>query len=182
MAKLKTKADYQKMTNKELVDYLDKLDQKTFEGYVDGNTKTRYFIDKYGAYYIKALKGTNLFISAVMGQAMTESTWGRSNVAVNTNNVAGIKYNKNIHPAYWTAKNGVKWAKFDSPEEGINFHVKTLMSDRYKNARLNSKSPEEQIKNIVGAGYDNIPPETYLKKMKDNLNRVRKTLPFGKID
>ena len=34
MSKLKTKADYEKMTNEELVDYLDKLNKSTFNNYV----------------------------------------------------------------------------------------------------------------------------------------------------
>ena len=39
----KTKSDYDKMTNDELVTYLDKLPIETFRGYVDGDTKVRYF-------------------------------------------------------------------------------------------------------------------------------------------
>jgi hypothetical protein len=45
-----------KMTNKELVDYLDKLDKKTFNSYVDADTKVRYFVDKYGRHTKKALE------------------------------------------------------------------------------------------------------------------------------
>jgi flagellum-specific peptidoglycan hydrolase FlgJ len=181
MSRLKTKADYEKMTNAQLVSYLDKLDSKTFNSYVDADTKVRYFIDKFGAFFIKAIKGTGLFLSAVIPQSILESGYGRSNQSVNANNFAGVKYNKNIHSAFWTGGDGTKWAKWSTPEEGINNHIKTLMGERYKNARLNAKSPEEQIKMFVEAGYDIISPTLYLSKLKGNISRVRKLLPFGRI-
>lgn len=182
MANVKSKADYQKMTNKELVTYLDKLDRATFNAYVDADTKVRYFVDKFGATFIKAIKGTGLFLSGVIAQSILESGYGRSNQSVNANNFAGVKYNKNIHSAYWTGGDGTKWAKWNTAEEGINNHIKTLLSDRYKSTRLNSKSPEEQIMGFVRAGYDTISPTLYLSKIKGNISRVRKLLPFGRID
>jgi flagellum-specific peptidoglycan hydrolase FlgJ len=182
MATLKTKADYDKMTNEELVAYLDKLDQATFNSYVNADVKVRYFIDKYGAYFIKAVKGTKLFLSGVMAQSMMESSYGKSNQAINANNFAGVRYNRNIHPQYWTGANGVKWAKWTTAEEGIDNHIDTLLSDRYKNARINAKSPEEQIRDIVKAGYDIISPTVYVNKIKGNISRVRKLLPFGRIE
>jgi len=182
MANVKTKSDYDKMTNDQLVAYLDKLDKATFNAYVDADTKVRYFVDKYGATFIKAIKGTNLFLSGVIAQSILESGYGRSNQSVNANNFAGVKYNKNIHSAYWTGGDGTKWAKWNTPEEGINNHIQVLLADRYKNARLNSKSPEEQIKNFVKAGYDTISPTLYLSKIKGNISRVRKLLPFGRIE
>jgi flagellum-specific peptidoglycan hydrolase FlgJ len=181
MANVKSKADYDKMTNAQLVDYLDKLDKATFDNYVDADTKVRYFVDKYGAYFIIGIKGTGLFLSGVIAQSILESGYGRSNQAVNGNNFAGVKYNKNIHPAYWTGGDGTKWAKWNTAEEGINNHIKTLLSDRYKNARLNAKSPEEQIKGFVQAGYDTISPSAYLRPIQGNISRVRKLLPFGRI-
>jgi flagellum-specific peptidoglycan hydrolase FlgJ len=181
MASLKTKAEYEKMTNDELVAYLDKLDKATFNAYVDADTKVRYFVDKFGSIFIKAIKGTQLFLSGVIAQSILESGYGRSNQAVNGNNFAGVKYNKNIHSAYWTGGDGTKWAKWSTEEEGINNHIKTLMGDRYKNARLNAKSPEEQIKMFVQAGYDSISPTLYVNKIKGNISRVRKLLPFGRI-
>ena len=181
MATLKTKAEYEKMTNEQLVDYLDNINVATFNSYVDADTKVRYFIAKFGAFFIKAIKGTQLFLSGVIAQSILESGYGRSNQSINANNFAGVKYNKNIHSAFWSGKDGTKWAKWSTAEEGINNHIKTLMGDRYKNARLNAKSPEEQIKMFVEAGYDTIPPTVYLSKIKGNISRVRKLLPFGRI-
>ena len=79
MASVKTKADYQKMTNAELVSYLDKLDRATFNAYVDADTKVRYFVDKFGAFFIKAIKGTGLFLSGVIAQSILETTESKKN-------------------------------------------------------------------------------------------------------
>jgi flagellin-specific chaperone FliS len=57
-----------------------------------------------------------------------------------------------------------------------------LLGDRYKNARLNAKSPEEQIKMLVQAGYSTMNSTTYVNLMKGNISRVRKLLPFGRIE
>ena len=75
----------------------------------------------------------------------------------------------------------VKFAKFSDPTEGIKKHFAVLMGDRYKNARLNAKSPEEQIKMLVQAGYSTMSPTSYVNLMKGNISRVRKLLPFGRI-
>jgi flagellum-specific peptidoglycan hydrolase FlgJ len=198
MASIKTKADYQKMTNDELVAYLDKLDVKTFNGYVDADTKVRYFVDKYGVPFINAVKGTGLFLSGIIAQSIYESGYGRNlptdkKTGVLSNNFAGIKYNPNIHEGYVVSDTtevikgrrtpvaNVKFAKFSDPTEGIKKHFEVLMADRYKNARLNAKSPEEQIKMLVKAGYSTMNPTTYVNQMKGNISRVRKLLPFGRI-
>jgi len=198
MASIKTKVDYQKMTNDELVAYLDKLDVKTFNGYVDADTKVRYFVDKYGVPFINAVKGTGLFLSGIIAQSIYESGYGRNlptdkKTGVLSNNFAGIKYNPNIHEGYVVSDTtevikgrrtpvaNVKFAKFSDPTEGIKKHFEVLMSDRYKNARLNAKSPEEQIKMLVKAGYSTMNPTTYVNQMKGNISRVRKLLPFGRI-
>ena len=63
MATLKTKSDYEKMTNEQLVTYLDKLDKPTFNNYVDADTKVRYFVDKFGVAFINAVKAILLSVS-----------------------------------------------------------------------------------------------------------------------
>jgi flagellum-specific peptidoglycan hydrolase FlgJ len=198
MASLKTKADYDKMTNDELVAYLDKLDIKTFNSYVDADTKVRYFVDKFGVPFINAVKGTGLFLSGIIAQSIFESGFGRNlptdkTTGAISNNFAGIKYNPSIHDSYVIADTtevvrgkkvpvyNVKFAKFNDPTEGIKQHFAILMGDRYKNARLNAKSPEEQIKMLVKAGYSTMSPTAYVNLMKGNISRVRKLLPFGRI-
>ena len=199
MVSLKTKKDYDKMTNEELVDYLDKLDKKTFNSYVSAETKVRYFVSKYGEAFIEAVKGTGLFLSGIIAQSIFESGYGRNlptdkKTGANSNNFAGIKYNPNIHKAYVVADTSnvvkgkkvpdynVKFAKFDNATEGIKKHFSVLMADRYKNARLNAKSPEEQIKMIVESGYTTLDSKLYVDLMKGNISRVRKLLPFGRIE
>jgi flagellum-specific peptidoglycan hydrolase FlgJ len=198
MASLKTKADYEKMTNDELVAYLDKLDKVTFNSYVDADTKVRYFVDKYGVAFINAVKGTGLFLSGIIAQSIFESGYGRNlptdkRSGAISNNFAGIKYNPNIHEGYVVSDTtevvkgkkvrvpNVKFAKFTDPTQGIKKHFAVLMGDRYKNARLNAKSPEEQIKMLVEAGYSTMSPTAYVNLMKGNISRVRKLLPFGRI-
>lgn len=198
MASLKTKADYDKMTNEELVVYLDKLNKTTFNSYVDADTKVRYFVNKFGVAFINAIKGTGLFLSGIIAQSIFESGYGRNiptdkKTGVISNNFAGIKYNQNIHNGYVLSDssevvNGrkvltynVKFAKFTDPTDGIKKHFAVLLGDRYKNARINAKSPEEQIKMLVQAGYSTMSPTAYVNLMKGNISRVRKLLPFGRI-
>ena len=198
MANVKSKADYQKMTNEELVAYLDKLDRKTFNSYVDADTKVRYFVDKYGVPFINAVKGTGLFLSGIIAQSIYESGYGRNlptdkKTGEISNNFAGIKYNPNIHEGYVVTDTtevvkgkkvpvaNVKFAKFTDPTEGIKKHFEVLMGDRYKKARINAKTPEEQIKMLVQAGYSTMNATTYVNQMKGNISRVRKLLPFGRI-
>jgi flagellum-specific peptidoglycan hydrolase FlgJ len=198
MASIKTKAEYDKMTNEELVVYLDKLDKATFNSYVDADTKVRYFVDKFGVPFINAVKGTGLFLSGIIAQSIFESGYGRNlptdkKTGVISNNFAGIKYNPSVHEGFVVADSSevvkgrkvptynVKFAKFTDPTEGIIQHFAVLMYDRYKNERLNAKSPEEQIKMLVQAGYSTQNPTTYVNLMKGNISRVRKLLPFGRI-
>jgi flagellum-specific peptidoglycan hydrolase FlgJ len=199
MASLKSKSDYLKMTNEELVAYLDKLDKATFNNYVDADTKVRYFVDKFGVPFITAVKGTGLFLSGIIAQSIFESGYGRNLptdkvTGAISNNFAGIKYNPSIHDSYVVADTtevvrgrkvsvpNTKFAKFKDPTEGIKKHFAVLLGDRYKNARLNAKSPEEQIKMLVQAGYSTMNSTTYVNLMKGNISRVRKLLPFGRIE
>jgi flagellum-specific peptidoglycan hydrolase FlgJ len=198
MATLKTKAEYDKMTNEELVAYLDKLNISTFNNYVDADVKVRYFVDKFGVAFINAVKGTGLFLSGIIAQSIFESGYGRNLptdkvTGVISNNFAGIKYNPAIHDGYVVTDTteivkgkkvsfpNTKFAKFKDPTEGIKKHFAVLMGDRYKSARIDAKSPEEQIKMLVEAGYSTMKPSAYVNLMKGNISRVRKLLPFGRI-
>jgi len=194
-----TKSDYDKMTNEQLVAYLDKVDKSTFNGFVDADTKVRYFVDKYGEAFINAIKGNGLFLSGIMAQSILESGYGRNlptdkKTGALSNNFAGIKYNPKVHDAFVVIDtnefiNGkkvlvkdVKFAKFTNPTEGIKQHFQVLLADRYKKARTNAKSPEEQVKMIIEAGYATANPTTYVNLLKGNIARIRKLLPFGKIE
>ena len=151
------------------------------------------FIKDYGKGIAQAIRGTGLFFPAIVAQKALESGWGTSGLTKEANNFGGIKYNPNIHEAFVVSDTSevvkgkkvrvpnVKFAKFTDPTEGIKKHFQVLMADRYKNARLNAKSPEEQIKMLVQAGYSTMNPTAYVNLMKGNISRVRKLLPFGRI-
>lgn len=189
---VKTKSELDKLTNEELVSYLNKLSKTDFNSYVDADTKVRYFIYLYGEGIAKAIKGTDLFFPAITALKITESGYGR-NIPTGSFNFGGVKYNPNIHSDYvlsdtYEVKNGkrvlvkdTKFAKFKNAEDGIRQNIQVLLGDRYKNARTQAKSPEEQIKMIARAGYTTTPADQYLSLMSGNIKRVAKKTGFGKI-
>jgi flagellum-specific peptidoglycan hydrolase FlgJ len=188
----KTKSDYDKMTNDELVVYLDKLPLNTFKGYVDPDTKVRYFLYKYGKQFAEALKGTDLFFAGVLGQSMYESTYGKSGLTLNANNFAGVKYVADKHSDFyedWTTEyvNGkkvrvkAKFAKFPNALDGINVLVKgTLMSPRYLKARQ-QKTPEDFVYELAKAGFATANATTYKNDIKYIIRRVQNKIPIGKV-
>lgn len=189
---VKTKSELDKLTNEELVSYLNKLSKTDFNSYVDADTKVRYFIYLYGEGIAKSIKGTDLFFPAITALKITESGYGR-NIPTGSFNFGGVKYNPNIHSDYvlsdtYEVKNGkrvlvkdTKFAKFKNAEDGIRQNIQVLLGDRYKNARTQAKSPEEQIKMIARAGYTTTPADQYLSLMSGNIKRVAKKTGFGKI-
>jgi len=147
----------------------------------------------YGAGVMKAIYKTGLFYPAVMGQSAFESDYGEK-IPVNSNNFGGIKYNPKLEGVvgYVIADtseyiNGKKvrvkekFSKFKDVESGFKAHIQVLMLDRYKNARLNAKSPEEQILMLVKSGYSTTPPEKYLAKMKGIIEASRDISKLGRI-
>ena len=189
---VKTKSELQNLTNDQLVSYLNGISKSDFNKYVDADTKVRYFIYLYVDGIAKAIKGTKLFFSAITALKITESGYGR-NIPLNSFNFGGVKYNPNIHEDFVLSDtseivNGkrifikAKFAKFKDAEDGIKRNIAVLLGNRYKNARLNARSPEEQIKLIAQAGYTTTPSTTYLKLMQGNIDRVRKKTGFGRIE
>jgi len=190
----KSKTELNAMTNPQLVAYLEGIDSFTFNGYIDADTKVRYFLFKYGSGIANAIKGTNLFFPAIVAQSIAESGYGRS-IPTGSNNFGGIKYAPDLAGVvgyvladtteYVKGKKvktpNVKFSKFADVESGFKAHIKVLLLDRYKDARLNAKSPEEQITMIAKAGYTTTPPSTYLGLMKGNIVRVRDKTQISKI-
>lgn len=188
---VKTRSELDKLSNPELVTYLNSLSKQNFNSFVDADTKVRYFLYLYGEGIAKAIKGTNLFFPAIAALKITESGYGR-NIPLNSFNFGGVKYNSNIHSDYVEADTSeivkgkriyikAKFAKFPSAEEGIKQNIQVLLADRYKAARETAKSPEEQILAIAKAGYTTTPAQQYLNLMSGNIKRVAKKTGFGKI-
>lgn len=189
---VKNKSELNELSNDELVKYLDNLSKSDFNSFVDADTKVRYFIYLYGEGIAKAIKGTGLFFPAITALKITESGYGR-NIPANSFNFGGVKYNPNIHSDYvladtYEVKDGkrvlvrnTKFAKFKNAEDGIKQNIQVLLGDRYKKARQEAKSPEEQIKIIAKSGYTTTPADQYLSLMSGNIKRVAKKTGFGKI-
>jgi hypothetical protein len=180
---VKTKSQLDALTNDALVVYIDSLSKADFT-YIDVDTKVRYFIYKYGKGVAVSIKGTSLFFPAVMAQAIFESNYGKS-IPPGSNNFAGIKYNPAVHKDYVIIStsevvNGVKkiglqkFAKFATVEEGFFEHVKVLLGDRYKNARIQAKTPAQQIVMIINSGYASLSATKYLEGVQGNINRITK--------
>ena len=189
---VKTKTEMQNMTNDQLVAYLNGISILDYSTKVDADTKVRYFIYLYGDGIAKGLKGTGLFFSAITALKIFESGYGRL-IPLNSFNFGGVKYNPNIHTDFVLADTSeivkgkkvfikAKFAKFKDAEDGIRKNIAILLGDRYKNARLNARSPEEQIKMIVKSGYSTLPSNEYLKRMQGIIDRVRKKTGFGRIE
>jgi N-acetylmuramoyl-L-alanine amidase len=187
----KTKSDYDKMTNNELVVIIDPMNSSQFS-YVDVDTKVRYFLYKYGTAFADAIKGTNLFFAGVVAQSIGESGYGKSNLASKANNFAGVKYIASLHPDFYqtqtkevikgkTVSITAKFAKFPTALDGVKNHIETLLKPRYEKARLLAKTPEEQIKMIVEAGYASLSPTIYVNNIKGNIKRIQNKIPIGKV-
>ena len=156
--------------------------------------KTRAFVDRYGQGIIKAIKGTGLFFPTVVAQKCLESGYGESSLAMNDFNFGGIKYNPNLPGVIgyvvkdtFEYRGGrkipvqAKFSKFKDVESGINATITVLKGDRYKDARLNAKTPQEQVLMIARAGYTTTPANTYLSKLKGIIEATQDYVQLGRI-
>ncbi len=156
--------------------------------------KTKWFIDKYGEGIAKAIKGTGLFFPAVVAQKALESGWGQSDLTKIHNNWGGIKCAPKLDGAIGCVKmdttewkNGKKYrtvqsfTKFKDTESGIRAVSRVLMSDRYKNARLNAKTAKEQVLMIAQAGYTTGSPKEYLASMSGIIEAAQDYKGLGRI-
>ena len=156
--------------------------------------KTRAFIDKYGDGIVKAIKGTGLFFPTVVAQKCLESGYGESSLSVNDYNFGGIKYNPNLPGVIGYVlkdtmeyKGGrkvavkAKFSKFKDVESGIRATIAVLMNDRYKAARLNAKTPQEQVLMIARAGYTTTPATKYLSSLNGIIEATQDYVQLGRV-
>jgi flagellum-specific peptidoglycan hydrolase FlgJ len=154
---------------------------------------SKKFVDQYGLGVGLAIKGTGLFFPAVMAQSAFESGYG-SRIPAGSNNFGGIKYNPNLDGVIGyvisdTSEyvNGVKrpvkkkFSKFKDVASGFRAHISVLLLDRYKAARLNATTPQEQILMIAKAGYTTTPPAEYLRLMKGIIEAITDYKQIGRI-
>jgi flagellum-specific peptidoglycan hydrolase FlgJ len=155
--------------------------------------KVKGFINQYGSGIAKSIANTGLYFPSVVAQSAYESGYGEK-IPKDSNNFGGIKYNPNLQGVigYVEAdtteyvggkkvKAKQKFAKFKDVESGFRSHIQVLMGDRYKNARMNAKSPEEQILMIAQSGYTTTPPQKYLDSMKSIIDASRDYSKLGRI-
>jgi len=129
-------------------------------------TERQEYIKTFSDVAIKAAKGTGLFPSLFLAQAILESANGKSLLASKYNNHFGIKASKG-----WTGKvigintreviNGqdvyvkanFRW--YDNPLDSFSDRAKFLLQNpRYKNAGVfTAKTPEQQAEALQKAGY-----------------------------
>ena len=156
-------------------------------------SRVKDFVNKYGVGIAQSIANTGLYFPAVAGQSAYESGYG-DKIPEGSNNFGGIKYSPNLNGVvgYVTSDttefiNGKKvkvkqnFAKFKDVKSGFDAHVQVLMADRYKSARLNAKSPEEQILMIAKSGYTTTPPQQYLDSMKGIIEATRDYSKLGRI-
>jgi len=151
------------------------------------------FVDTYGLVVYSAIKGTGLFFPAVMAQSALESGYGQK-IPAGSNNFGGIKYAPNLDGVIGyviadtteqingrTVRVKKKFSKFKDVASGFRAHIAVLMNERYKQARLNAKTPEEQILMIAQAGYTTTTPSVYLSSMKGRIEAITDYKKIGRI-
>ena len=156
--------------------------------------RTKKFVDTYGRGVALAIKGTGLFFPTVIAQKALESGWGESELTKQANNFGGIKYNPNLSGVIGSiTKDTVeyikgkkvfikqKFSRFKDVESGIRATTTVLMLDRYKSARLNAKTPEEQVFMIAKAGYTTAPPAKYLAALQGIIESTQDYAKLGRI-
>lgn len=144
------------------------------------------FINKIAAAAVAACKGTGIFPSVTIAQAILETGWGKHSVG---NNLYGIKARGEKTP-YWNGEfieaitteyfGGkkqtirAKFRKYSSIEMSIRDHNRLLMTPRYKPAR-DAANAFEQCDKIKSCGYATDP--LYANKLK-NLIRTENLLKY----
>ena len=156
--------------------------------------RTKNFVDLYGRGIALAIKGTGLFFPTVVAQKALESGWGESELTKTANNFGGIKYNPRLAGVVGAVSRDTieyvrgkkvrmvqKFSRFKDVESGIRATIQVLMSDRYKDARLKAKTPEEQILMIARAGYTTAPPMKYLAALQGIIEATQDYAKLGRI-
>lgn len=156
--------------------------------------RTRKFVDTYGKGIANAIKGTGLFFPAIVAMKALESGYGESSLTKEAFNFGGIKYAPKLKGVIGYVEKDTtefikgkkvfikqKFSKFKDVESGILATSSVLLGERYKNARLTAKNPEEQIKMIVRAGYSTTPADKYYAGLKGIVEATQDYVGFGRI-
>ncbi|EKY26293.1 glycoside hydrolase family 73 protein [Clostridium celatum] len=164
---------------------------KSNESNIEDNTEKQVYVNSYlneeensfinlildGA--IENYKEYKILPSITIGQAILESGWGKSELAVSHNNLFGIKADsrwdgavaainskENYNDSYIS-----NFRKYDSIEESIEDHGRFLFdSDRYRdNGLFEGKTYIEQAQALEDAGYSTAKDESGVPIYADKL-------------
>lgn len=142
------------------------------------------FIEKIGAYVQKYAISYGIMVhSPIIAQALLESSFGESELAVNANNFFGLKYRENRcktavgyyvkvgseqNPDGSYSSSVMKWMKFDNMEDGVIGYFDFISIPNYANLK-GVTDPETYLKNIKADGY-----ATSLKYVENLMNVIEK--------
>lgn len=142
------------------------------------------FISKYGPIATQATKGTGLFPSVTIAQAILESGDGNSSLTKEAKNFFGIKADSSWVGPYVTkltteyingapVKVEAKFRAYESALESFQDRVKFLRKfSRYKNV-FTATSPEQQAQALQNAGYATDPNYASLLTGLINKNNLK---------
>ncbi len=153
--------------------YFEEKDESNNICYVGGNLQAKEFLNMTNEQYINTMgpiaqadySRTGIFASVTLAQSIIESGWGKTGLAVENNNMFGMKCSSN-----WPAEKCTNWEtgedtsggmitivagfkKYDSVEESVNDHSLLLTTASRYSAALTASNYTEQIQAIKDGGY-----------------------------
>lgn len=118
------------------------------------------FFKKYAPAAMRQQQKYGIPSSVILAQMALESRWGQSRLAQTGCNFFGIKANKKWldnglpYSVHDDDRPNEKFCNFSSPEAGMEYHSRLLMSDRYKDCRQHSPTDfHSWLVSIKAAGY-----------------------------
>lgn len=118
------------------------------------------FFKKYAPAAMRQQQKYGIPSSVTLSQMALESRWGKSSLAQAGFNYFGIKANKNWldsglpYSVHDDDRPNEKFCTFASPEAGMEYHSRLLMSDRYRACRRHSPTDfHSWLVSIKAAGY-----------------------------
>lgn len=137
------------------------------------------FIRRYADIAMRQQKKYGIPASVILAQMAYESGWGSSDLAQKGNNYFGIKCNSNWlrqglpYSLHNDDRPNEKFCNFSCVEEGVEYHTRLLMSDRYARCwRYGPTDYHNWLKTIKASGY---------ATRKDYVSRCEKIIKKHKL-
>lgn len=121
----------------------------------------KYFIGRFGADMINAIKGTGVHFALAVAENCWESHYGTSTKAIAYNNFAGIKamsadrrnlikQQSGVMPGVVLDAKGVKWTSFDNPLQAFRAYALIVST---KPGFAAARTAQTQLNVVVDSGY-----------------------------